>query len=82
MHIQDYMVLDSQALEHLEIIQAATGAFEGSLFHYVDHCRTSFGRRLLKRWLISPLACLEKIIDRQDAVDDLIKRQYQTDLLR
>jgi DNA mismatch repair ATPase MutS len=67
------MVLDSQALEHLQIIQAGSGVLEGSLFHYIDHCRTSFGRRMLKRWLISPLANVEKIIDRQDAIEDLIK---------
>jgi len=66
------MVLDSQALEHLEIIESANGASEGSLLHYVDHCMTSFGKRQLKRWLVSPLTNIDKIVDRQNAVGDLI----------
>ena len=36
----NYMVLDSQALEHLEIVESAKGAVEGSLFEYIDHCKT------------------------------------------
>lgn len=67
------MVLDSQALEHLEIIESASGASEGSLLHYVDHCMTSFGKRQLKRWLVSPLTNIDKIVERQNAVEDLIK---------
>ena len=41
----DYMVLDSQALQHLEIIETANGRVEGSLYHYVDHCKTPMGHR-------------------------------------
>mmetsp|Transcript_21387 Transcript_21387/g.33079 ORF Transcript_21387/g.33079 Transcript_21387/m.33079 type:complete len:128 (+) Transcript_21387:1443-1826(+) len=33
-----YMVLDSQALQHLEIIESASGAKDGSLFGFLDHC--------------------------------------------
>jgi DNA mismatch repair protein MSH6 len=68
----DYMVLDSQALQHLEIVESGSGRFEGSLLHYVDHCKTPFGRRLLKRWLLSPLTDLKRIAGRQDAVQDLV----------
>ena len=41
----EYMVLDAQALQHLEIIESASGKEEGSLFEYVDHCKTQFGKR-------------------------------------
>ena len=34
------MVLDSQALEHLEIVESAKGSPEGSLFSYIDHCKS------------------------------------------
>ena len=30
------MVLDAQALQHLEIVEAADGTEKGSLLHYVD----------------------------------------------
>lgn len=51
----EYMVLDSQALQHLEIAESAIGKVQGSLFGYIDHCKSAFGKRQLKRWLLSPL---------------------------
>jgi DNA mismatch repair protein MSH6 len=36
---------------------------KGSLFDYLDRCKTSFGRRLLKKWICSPLADIEQIND-------------------
>ena len=36
----------------------------------------------MKRWLVSPLLNIDKIVDRQDSVEDLIKHQFQTDLFR
>jgi DNA mismatch repair ATPase MutS len=64
----EYMVLDSQCLQHLEIIESASGKKEGSLIDYIDHCRTPFGKRQLKRWLMSPLLNIQQIVDRQNAV--------------
>jgi len=55
---------------------------EGSLFHYVDNCKTSFGKRQLKRWLLSPLMNIEKINQRLDSIEDLIDNQYETDVFR
>lgn len=55
---------------------------EGSLFHYVDNCKTPFGKRQLKRWLLSPLMNIGKINQRLDAVEDLIENQYETDVFR
>ena len=39
------MVLDAQALQHLEIVESAKGTEKGSLFEYVNHCKTKFGAR-------------------------------------
>lgn len=36
----EYMVLDAQALQHLEVIESAQGKEDGTLFGYVDHCKT------------------------------------------
>jgi DNA mismatch repair protein MSH6 len=49
------MVLDAQALQHLEIVEGADGKSAGSLYNYIDHCVTPFGKRQLKRWLLAPL---------------------------
>ena len=32
--------MDSQCIEHLEVVEAATGELEGSLFHFIDHCQS------------------------------------------
>jgi DNA mismatch repair protein MSH6 len=76
------MVLDGQALEHLEIVESASGKIEGSLFGYIDHCKTAFGKRLLKKWLMAPLINIKKINDRLDAVEDLMSHQFETDVFR
>lgn len=44
------------------------GKVEGTLLKHLDHCRTAFGRRLLKQWVIRPLATVESINERFDAV--------------
>ena len=67
------MVLDSQALQHLEIVESAAGTKEGSLLSFVDHCMTPFGKRELKRWLMAPLTDLKHIKQRQMAVTDLLQ---------
>lgn len=64
----EYMVLDSQALQHLEIIESAAGTKQGSLLEYIDCCQTAFGKRQLKRWLLAPLMNIQKINERQDAI--------------
>lgn len=66
----------------MEIIEAATGEKEGSLFNYIDHCKTHFGKRELKRWLLSPLMNIEKINDRYDAIDDLTQFMHEADSCR
>ena len=71
------MVLDSQALQHLEIVESSTGEKEGSLLSFVNHCMTPFGKRELKRWLLAPLTEVRFINQRQDAVKDLIKFEQE-----
>ena len=39
------MVLDAQALQHLEIVESNNGDVKGSLLNYVDYCKTQFGKR-------------------------------------
>lgn len=45
---------------------------EGSLFNWLDNTKTAFGRRLLKKWICSPLNDITKINIRLDAIEDLI----------
>lgn len=69
------MILDSQALQHLEILETTTGYKEsqeaGSVLNYLDQTVSFFGKRMLKSWVCAPLMDVNKINDRLDAVEDI-----------
>jgi DNA mismatch repair protein MSH6 len=56
----------------LEVESFQKNKTKGSLFDYLDRCKTHFGRRLLKKWICSPMASIVQINDRLDAIEDLI----------
>ncbi|TKY61722.1 DNA mismatch repair protein MSH6 [Spatholobus suberectus] len=67
-----YMVLDSAALENLEIFEnSRNGDSSGTLYAQLNQCVTAFGKRLLKTWLARPLCHVESIMERQEAVAGL-----------
>jgi len=61
------MVMDSQALQHLEIFETPLGE-KGSLFEKIDRTKTKFGKRLYRRWIMQPLLDVNKINQRLDAI--------------
>lgn len=76
---QSAMSLSGNTLANLEVLRNATDfTSRGSLLSIVDSCKTAFGRRLLRRWLTRPLLSLEKIRERADAVDELVKSNSLT----
>ncbi|CAD7704171.1 unnamed protein product [Ostreobium quekettii] len=68
-----HVLLDSSALENLEVLENSNGGTKGSLLATLDHCVTPFGRRLLRQWLCRPLGQVAQICERQQAVQDLLK---------
>jgi DNA mismatch repair ATPase MutS len=69
------MILDTQALENLEVFEVEgkiSKSTEGSLFSYLNNCGTRFGKRLLQRWVASPLLNEARLRARLDAVEDLV----------
>ena len=46
----------------------------GTLYKHLDHCITSSGKRLLRRWICHPLKDINEINDRLNAVEGLIKQ--------
>ena len=79
------MVIDAQAIEHLELLEIPGRSRlnkEGSFFNFISSgSSTSFGKRLLKRWVVSPLKDPKKINDRLDAVTDLVNNDMLRDKL-
>ena len=70
----DHLIVDAAAFDHLEILEGAEGRRSGSLLAEVDLTRTPMGSRLLRSWLQRPLVARCAIVDRLDAVDDLLRQ--------
>ncbi|XP_066511228.1 DNA mismatch repair protein Msh3 isoform X2 [Hoplias malabaricus] len=69
----DHMVFSSTTLKNLEIFcNQTTGSVKGSLLWVLDHTRTPFGKRLLKKWVSQPLKSALEISNRQDAVAEIL----------
>ncbi len=70
----EFMVLDSITLRNLEIIQSVRGQQGSSLLSIIDRTKTPMGGRLLRKILLKPLISVNKISERLDAVDDIVKK--------
>ncbi len=73
--VGDFIVLDPSTKRNLEITSSMSGTSEGTLFSVLDRTRTPMGGRLLKRWVNQPLRALAPILERLDAVDELVRTQ-------
>jgi DNA mismatch repair protein MutS len=78
----DALVVDAMTLKHLAVVEGADGGRAGSLLAQLDHTQTSMGGRLLRAWLLRPLARLEPLQDRLDAVEELAFRTTDRGKLR
>lgn len=67
-----HMVLDSITLSNLKIVDD-----EKSLFNTLDHCCTKFGKRLLHYWICSPSCERSVILERQEAIQELMANTEQ-----
>ncbi|MFH0963252.1 MAG: DNA mismatch repair protein MutS [Planctomycetota bacterium] len=78
----DYLLMDRGTIRALELTETMrTGEERGSLIGVLDRTRTPMGKRLLRRWTLSPLVDVEGIRRRLDAVAELVgKRQVVEDL--
>lgn len=69
-----HMRLSGATLHDLEILRSqATLTEHGSLLWVLHHTLTPFGFRLLVDWVRHPLADPDAIVERQDAVETLVK---------
>ncbi|CAC5363938.1 MSH3 [Mytilus coruscus] len=69
-----YMQLQTSVLRNLEVFQNLTdGKEKGSLYWALNQTVTKFGGRLLKSWLKKPLLSAKHILDRQEAINELLQ---------
>jgi DNA mismatch repair protein MutS len=72
----DFLTLDYTTLRHLEILepQHHDAPRHASLYGALNKTVTPMGARLLRHWLSQPLATVEPIRQRQDAVQTFIEK--------
>ncbi|HEY9790076.1 MAG TPA: DNA mismatch repair protein MutS [Candidatus Obscuribacterales bacterium] len=69
----DHLVIDDNARRNLELTETVRErSFEGSLLWCLDKTQTAMGSRVLRSWLLKPLAGVEGVRLRQDAVQELV----------
>ncbi len=71
----DLLVLDSVTRRNLEIDTHPEGRREHTLTGLLDRCQTPMGSRLLRRWLLAPLADRQRLRQRQDTITALLNEQ-------
>lgn len=73
--IEKSMILDSNVMKSLEIFSnSSDGSERGSLIWLLNHTRTKFGYRMLKRWISQPLTEKHSICQRSDAVKEILEK--------
>jgi len=80
----DFLTLDYTTLRHLEILepQHHDAPRNASLYGALNKTVTPMGARLLRNWLSQPLATVEPIRQRQDAVETFINNSFGLDAFR
>lgn len=71
----DYMLLDDSTVQNLDMVATRGSTRRGvavTLLGVLDSTKTPMGGRLMREWLLRPLAHAERIIERHDAVDGLV----------
>src|SRR6516162_8524706 len=80
----DFLALDYTTLRHLEILepQHHDAPRNSSLYGALNRTATPMGARLLRQWLSQPLAAVEPIRRRQDAVRTFVENSLGLDSFR
>ena len=73
-NLTQYVSIDTNTRRNLELTETSRDkAKYGSLLWAIDNTKTNMGVRQLKKWIHQPLKNIEKITQRQNAVEELIK---------
>ena len=71
----EYLVIDSTSMRNLEVTRnVRDGGKKDTLLAVLDCTKTAMGARLLKKWLEYPLLNTNHIIQRQDAIAELLEK--------
>ena len=74
--LSEYMILDASTRKNLELVETLREKNKyGSLLWAIDKTKTNMGTRLLKNWICQPLKNVEDILERQNAVSELVEKE-------
>lgn len=72
--VDEHLVVDDNARRNLEITETVRDrTFEGSLLWCLDKTKTAMGSRVLRNWLLKPLRTVAPIVERQEAIAELLE---------
>lgn len=73
--ISNFMSMDLNTRRALELSRNTSNfKKKGTLFALIDNTKTPMGRRLLKKWMNSPLYSVEGIIKRQNFIKEMFQK--------
>ncbi len=79
----DFLQMDFHTRSNLELTQSLrTNSKSQTLWSFLDHCQSSMGSRLLKKWITYPLVKEAQINQRLDAIEFLNDNFITKDELR
>ncbi|MFD0966693.1 DNA mismatch repair protein MutS [Seminibacterium arietis] len=73
LHNSDNIQLDASTRRNLELTQNLMGGTENTLSSILDKCVTPMGSRLIKRWIHQPIRNLDKLQQRQQIIESILK---------
>ena len=73
--LSEYMLLDGNTRKNLELTETMRNKDKfGSLIWAIDKTKTPMGARMLSSWVCQPLKNVDDILDRQNAVSELVEK--------
>lgn len=71
---KDSLTIDASSRINLELVRTIRNEETyGTLYWFLNHCKTNMGKRLLKSWIVEPSCSLNEIYKRQEIVTCFIE---------
>lgn len=81
-NINHFMYLDSSSIRNLELLKNVLDSENATLLGVLDKTLTPMGKRLIRKWIVSPLLEKEEIIRRIEAVKELKENLFLRENLK
>lgn len=76
---ENYLVLDEESVSNLELVENEKNK-DHTLFHVLNFCKTSVGKRTLRKNILFPTRSRDIILKRWDSIRSLSKKKLQSQL--